>query len=110
MYILHFTPHHPSPHHHHQNPDNDHHHLLDEYDTEDNQNNCSYCLQEQVSTSAEQRARGPKRLSISTSRKHRNIAKQSAIVGQVPPSAIPSLVLLFFPTADFIKDKKYENI
>ena len=65
MYILHhLTPHHPSPHHHHQNPDNDHHHLLDEYVTEDNQSNCSYCLQdveEQVSTSAEQRARGPKR-------------------------------------------------
>ena len=61
MYILHFTPHHPSPHHHHQNPDNDHHHLLDEYVTEDNQSNCSYCLQEQVSTSAEQRAKGPKR-------------------------------------------------
>ena len=48
MYILHhLTPHHPSPHHHHQNPDNDHHHLLDEYDTEDNQNNCSYCLQDE---------------------------------------------------------------
>ena len=58
MYILHFTPHHPSPHHHHQNPDNDHHHLLDEYVTEDNQSNCSYCLQEQeeqVSSTGEER-------------------------------------------------------